>query len=62
MQTAIIDYGMGNLHSVLKSVRTAGQLAGKNTEIFLSGDPDRVSRADKVIFPGQARCPTVLRH
>ncbi|ENW3494405.1 imidazole glycerol phosphate synthase subunit HisH, partial [Neisseria gonorrhoeae] len=37
MQTAIIDYGMGNLHSVLKSVRTAGQLAGKNTKIFLSG-------------------------
>lgn len=62
MQTAIIDYGMGNLHSVLKSVRTAGQLAGKNTKIFLSGDPDRVSRADKVIFPGQARCPTVWRH
>lgn len=60
MQTAIIDYGMGNLHSVLKSVRTAGQLAGKNTEIFLSGDPERVSRADKVIFPGQGAMPDCM--
>lgn len=34
MQTAIIDYGMGNLHSVLKSVRTAGQLAGKIPKSF----------------------------
>lgn len=60
MQIAIIDYGMGNLHSVLKSVWTAGQLAGKNTEIFLSGDPDRVSRADKVIFPGQGAMPDCI--
>ncbi|EMU1730120.1 imidazole glycerol phosphate synthase subunit HisH [Neisseria gonorrhoeae] len=60
MQTAIIDYSMGNLHSVLKSVRTAGQLAGKNTKIFLSGDPDRVSRADKVIFPGQGAMPDCM--
>lgn len=60
MQIAIIDYGMGNLHSVLKSVWTAGQLAGKNTEIFLSGDPERVSRADKVIFPGQGAMPDCI--
>lgn len=32
----------------------------KNTKIFLSGDPDRVSRADKVIFPGQGAMPDCM--
>ena len=29
MKTAIVDYGMGNLHSVLKSVQAAQALSGK---------------------------------
>lgn len=28
MKTAIVDYGMGNLHSVLKSVQAAQALSG----------------------------------
>lgn len=55
MKTAIIDYGMGNLHSILKSVQTAAQLNNASTheEIILTADADVVRTADKVIFPGQ---------
>lgn len=44
----IIDYGMGNLHSVASAVRkVAPQL-----EVRVSGDPREVVEAERVIFPG----------
>ena len=61
MKTAIVDYGMGNLHSVLKSVQAAQALSGKAAEIYLTDRPEDIFAADKIIFPGQARCPTVWR-
>ncbi|MDD5168736.1 MAG: imidazole glycerol phosphate synthase subunit HisH [Syntrophales bacterium] len=42
----IIDYGMGNLFSI----RAALQYLGAESEI--SGDPDQIKRADKLILPG----------
>ena len=36
MKIAIVDYGMGNLHSVLKSAQTAQKLADVNAEIVLT--------------------------
>ena len=39
MKTVIVDYGMGNLRSVLNSVREAERLAGTGTEIMLSARP-----------------------
>jgi glutamine amidotransferase len=42
----IIDYGMGNLRSVQKALEAVGQRAE------ISGDPDRVKAASKVILPG----------
>ena len=53
MKVAIVDYGMGNLHSVLKSVQAARELAGVPAEIVLTDQPEIVWAADKVIFPGQ---------
>ncbi len=45
---AIIDYGMGNLHSIAKAVeRVAG-----NTRVSVSADPARILAADRVVFPG----------
>lgn len=42
----IIDYGMGNLRSVQKALEAVGERAE------VSGDPDRVKRADRVVLPG----------
>ena len=60
MKTVIVDYGMGNLRSVLNSVREAERLAGTGTEIVLSARPEDVAAADKIIFPGQGAMPDCM--
>ena len=60
MKVAIVDYGMGNLHSVLKSVQAAQQLAGARADITLTDRPEEVFAADKVIFPGQGALPDCM--
>ena len=42
----IVDYGMGNLRSVQKGFEKVGYPA------LISGDPDRIAAADKVVLPG----------
>src|SRR6056297_132487 len=44
---AVIDYGMGNLHSVASALEHAG--AGR---VVVSCDADEISAADRVVFPG----------
>src|SRR5579875_3478942 len=47
MQTIlIVDYGMGNLRSVQKAFEKVGYPA------IISGDPNRVAEADKIVLPG----------
>jgi glutamine amidotransferase len=47
MQTiVIVDYGMANLRSVQKALEKVGHPA------TISGDPNRVAEADKVVLPG----------
>ena len=60
MKIAIVDYGMGNLHSVLKSAQTAQKLADVNAEIVLTDQPEIIFAADKVIFPGQGAMPDCM--
>ncbi|UOO93217.1 imidazole glycerol phosphate synthase subunit HisH [Vitreoscilla stercoraria] len=60
MKIAIVDYGMGNLHSVLKSAQAAQVRANVNTDIQLTSNPDVVYQADKVIFPGQGAMPDCM--
>lgn len=43
---AIVDYGMGNLHSVLRRVEKLGYRA------VLTSSPDEVAQAEKIILPG----------
>jgi glutamine amidotransferase len=43
---AIIDYGMGNLRSVQKALEAVG------AEAEVTGDPEKVRRASKLILPG----------
>lgn len=45
---AIIDYGMGNLHSVASAVEHADD----GVDVIVTGDADTILRADRVIFPG----------
>ena len=45
---AVIDYGMGNLHSAGKALE---KVANGQT-IIITGDPDQVRAADRVVFPG----------
>ena len=45
---AVIDYGMGNLHSIVKAL----QHADPETRVVLSADGDAILNADRVVFPG----------
>lgn len=42
----IVDYGMANLRSVQKAFEKVGH------EAIVSGDPNRIAEADKVVLPG----------
>ena len=44
---AVIDYGMGNLHSVASALEHAGA-----SRVVVSHDPDIIAQADRVVFPG----------
>ena len=45
---AIIDYGMGNLHSIAKAV----EHVARDTRVRISSDPGEILAADRVVFPG----------
>ena len=46
MKIAIIDYGMGNLHSAAKALEKVG------AQVAVTRDPELVRQADKVVLPG----------
>lgn len=45
---AVIDYGMGNLHSIAKAL----QHADASVSVQIVADADAVLKADRVVFPG----------
>lgn len=45
---AIIDYGMGNLHSV----SSAFSHVSPDSDIFITADAKKIASADKILFPG----------
>lgn len=45
---AIIDYGMGNLHSVA----SAFQLVAEDAAVLVTSDPKVIEEADRVVLPG----------
>ena len=49
---AVIDYGMGNLHSVAKALEHVGKRAGLPLTVSVSADPDVLRKADRLVFPG----------
>ena len=44
---AVIDYGMGNLHSVASALQHVGA-----DEVLVTNDADLIRKADRVVFPG----------
>ena len=53
---AILDYGMGNLRSVAQAMRTAAP----EVNVIITGDPDQVRAADRLILPGQGAMPDCM--
>ncbi len=45
---AVIDYGMGNLHSIVKAL----QHAAPEVDVVCVSDADTILGADRVVFPG----------
>lgn len=59
MQTiAIIDYNMGNLHSVERAMAHVG---GDDAQVIISADPDAIVKADRIVFPGQGAARDCMR-
>ena len=52
MSVAIIDYGLGNLHSARKAFERAAREAGVDEEIVVTSDPAAVAKADRIVLPG----------
>ena len=47
-QIAVIDYGMGNLHSVSKALEAVSQ----KESIVITSDQEVIKTSDKLVFPG----------
>ncbi|WP_127478385.1 imidazole glycerol phosphate synthase subunit HisH [Sulfurivermis fontis] len=45
---AVIDYGMGNLHSVAKALEHVAD----GQQVIVTHDPERIRAADRVVLPG----------
>lgn len=43
---ALLDYGMGNLHSAGKALEHVG------ATVDITNDPKKIAQADKIVFPG----------
>ena len=43
---ALLDYGMGNLHSVAKALTRVG------ADVEITRDAAVIARSDKIVFPG----------
>ena len=54
---AVIDYGMGNLHSVAKAI----DHVGPGVEVAITSDAAVVRGARRVVFPGQGAMPDCVR-
>lgn len=54
---AVVDYGMGNLHSVAKALEHIAPSAS----VRVTSDPREIERAARVVFPGQGAMPDCMR-
>lgn len=57
-KVAVVDYGMGNLHSVYSALV---QVAKGNAEVHITHDVDVINNADRIVFPGQGAAADCMR-
>ncbi|MDX5401319.1 MAG: imidazole glycerol phosphate synthase subunit HisH [Rhodobacterales bacterium] len=56
MQTVIVDYESGNLHSAQKAFQRMADETGAG-QVIVTSDPDTVRRADRIVLPGDGAFP-----
>ena len=56
MNIAIVKYNAGNIYSVENAMRRLG------VKPILTDDAEQLSKADKVLFPGQGEASTAMRY
>lgn len=56
MTTVLIDYDSGNLHSAQKAFERMAAEVGAGP-VIVTGDPDQVARADRIVLPGDGAFP-----
>jgi glutamine amidotransferase len=52
MACVIVDYGSGNLRSAAKALERAARAGGRDDAILVTGDPETVAKADRLVLPG----------
>ena len=52
MRVAVVDYGSGNLHSVLQSLKAAASREDLPYDCFLTNQAEEVAQADYIVLPG----------
>lgn len=57
VDVAVVDYGMGNLRSVEQALRKVAPDAA----VVISGDAGVITKAKRVVFPGQGAMPDCMR-
>lgn len=55
---AIVDYGMGNFHSVARALRAAAP----DADVRICRDAASIDRAARVVLPGQGAMPDCMRN
>jgi len=53
MLLTVVDYGVGNLRSIAKSIEKANSDNNLNYSVKISSDIDDVKKSDKIVLPGQ---------
>jgi len=54
---AIVDYGMGNLHSVARALRAAAP----DANILIAREAHDIDQATRIVLPGQGAMPDCMR-
>jgi glutamine amidotransferase len=61
MTIAVVDYGTGNLRSVVRAAQAAALRIGMDpSQVVRAVRPEQIQAADRVIFPGQGAMPDCM--
>jgi len=56
---AVVDYGMGNLRSVLKALE---HVVADGQRVIVSSNANEIASAERVVFPGQGAARDCMKH